>query len=962
MKAQQVADLISGLGLEPDEENMLDVLWLAQQISPPASAETSPGDSPRENLRENSPETSRAAEAAASKASSVDRSRDAAVQSARASLYSDAAPNTPALGGRRAGTVRSPAAAALGGQLELARAMRPLKRRISSRHHELLDEYATASRIAEDGLWIPEMRPAPTRWLELAVVVDGYESMSIWRQMLTELRGFLERLGAFSDVRFWVLNHAADDSSHLSVSRWRRDSALRSVHELADPSGRRVIVVVSDCLGPSWRSGAAQRVLARWGRSQPVAIWQPLPQRLWSYTYVQPTAVRLRATRAGAPNADLNCDHVTRPTEAGGHAPVPVLELDAPWLASWSRLINAAGTSGVDAIAAFADRADMEDRDNAFGRGIWLSAEDRVRRFRATASPDAFRLAVCVAAAPVTLPIIRLIQRVMLHTDRSSLLAELFLGGLLQRVGHDSGTDPDQVQYDFLPGVRDNLLASLHRNDAMQVLLEVSDYVDLRFGQARDFRALLAGAEIAGDQPINVDSMPFAVVAESVLRRLGGQYSEPAELLAGACGTGQALSAASVEVTPTDVGSGKPDDLSPFLSGVPLPVHRSRERPLVCPYCYRAFAEDEILFRCSGRPGIGRAACVGERDRVLEEETGETSLLPPAFAGRGHGDEAVCPVCGVPSRAQVCPGCHSRLPADFRSVQGRLIALVGPSYSGKSLFMTVLIHELCRDVGERLNASTIGADDTSKRRFVTEYETPLYKMSELIKETRTATRRNIPPLVFRFTMDQRTRFRPRRKELLLSFTDGAGADLISPLKADLVARYLAAADGVLALVDPLQLPTVRSLLAARMRIPPALTQDQRPDAAFDRITRFLLAGSGGAAIDKPVAIVLSKLDAVTDLLPSSSVLHKPGPVGPYFDTADGAAVQDEVKTMLNEWNAARIDQIASRSYRRYRYFAVSSLGSAPTPDNRISADGIQPRRVADPFLWLLNQFSFIPAR
>jgi hypothetical protein len=276
--------------------------------------------------------------------------------------------------------------------------------------------------------------------------------------------------------------------------------------------------------------------------------------------------------------------------------------------------------------------------------------------------------------------------------------------------------------------------------------------------------------------------------------------------------------------------------------------------------------------------------------------------------------------------------------------------------------MTVLLHELCGGAGERLSASTVGVDDTSKRRFLTEYEAPLYRQSGLLQETRTATKRNIPPLVFRFIMEQRSRFRQRGKQLLLSFTDGAGADLISPMKADLVARYLAAADAVLALVDPLQLPAVRNALADRMRIPKALQPDQLPDAAFDRITQFLLAGSGGAMIDKPVAIMLTKLDAITDLLPADSVLRQPGRVVPYFDAVDGGAVQEQVKYFLEEWSADSIDRIARQHYHRYRYFGISSLGSPPTADNQVSAHGIRPHRVTDPFLWLLNQFSFIPSR
>lgn len=950
MTVHQLADLIDGIGLEPGDQEILDVLWLAQQLSAQADRDRAPADSPASA----DVPAARSERAAFRQATPPSAGR---VPDDLAALYQAPRPDVPAGSGGHARAVRAPGVPALADQLRLARALRPLKRKAGSRHWEIVDEEATAQRVAEDGLWVPVMRPAPTRWRELAVVVDGYASMSIWRQLVTELRGLLEGLGAFSDVRFWVLAHHPGDSSRVGVSRWQPGSVLRSGRELADPSGRRMVMVVSDCLGPSWRSGAAQKLLAQWGRSQPVAILQPLPQRLWSYTSVHPAPVRLRAGRAGVANEQLSWDSGTLAAKGKKRAvPVPVLELDADWLTAWSRLTGAPGSSGVDAMVLFADSDGPVGRDGRWDQAS-MSALTRVRRFRASASPQAFQLAVYLAAAPVSLPVIRLIQRVMLNSSRPSEVAEVFLGGLLRQQDGGAAANPDHAQYDFYPGVREILLKSLRRNDAMRVLLEVSDFVDVRFGQARDFRALLAGAEVTGDEPISADSMPFAVVAERVLRLLGGQYLRPADRLAVARnGSGGAPAAVGRAATMLETPRIPPGE-------VVLPPRRSRDRPLVCPYCYRPFSEREILFRCSGRPGMGKPACRPERDAVLAEMTGQSGLLPPVFPRQGRGDEAICPSCDMPSRAQVCPGCHSRLPANFRSVQGRLIALVGPSYSGKTMFMTVLLHELSRAAGESLGATTMGADETSRERFIAEYERPLYRRSQLLEETRTPQHANIQPLVFRFTMDQRTpRFGQRQQELLLSFADGAGADLISPLKTQLVARYLAAADAVLVLLDPLQFARVRDLVGAAIPLPPAARPDQRPVAAFDRITQLLLAGTDGTAIDKPVAIVLSKVDAIRNLLPHRSVLRAPFPVASCFNMEDSAEIQSQIREILRDWEVGRIDEIAEEYYRRYRYFAVSSLGVPPTPDNRVSAEGIQPYRVTDPFIWLLSEFSFIPYR
>jgi hypothetical protein len=955
MSIERLPDLLRRLDLTPTEEDILDVLFLASAVKPPRQAAT--GTIPSSTIEPRStawskndqdPEPIRPS-AQRKQADEQDLASDRRIEPPRDvnvghSLHPVRAKTT---GTQQAALVRAPAASALGDKLALSRALRPMKRTVPSRHRRFMDEVATADRIAQDRLWMPVLRPTPTRWLEMAVVVDSYESMGIWRDVVAELRGVLEGLGAFSDVRFWVLDRIGGDSSKPGLRRWTPGSTPRSPGELTGPAGQRVIVVLSDCLGPLWRSGAAQRQLAIWGAAQPVAIVQPLPQRLWTFTHAPPIPADLRAARPGAPNAELEVLR-TRPrgTVAPSSVPIPVVELDADWLAGWSRLVSASGGASVSTMALFT-RHDLALREQdgesepTPGDARWL-----VQRFRANASPDAFNLAVYLTAAPITLPVIRVIQRVMLGSSRQSQVAEVFLGGLLRRKHEEIAADPDAVQYEFVTdAVRDLLMRRLRRTDALRVLLAVSDFLDVRFGQARDFRALLAGHSIVGDYLITPDSKPFALVAERVLRLLGGEYRAMAGQLA--TGLGGADSAVgSVAVLPAD---------APLVA---IPRLRSKERPLACPYCYHVFAAQEIMFRCTGRADFDGIACEPQRDEVLEKQMGQSAnLLPPVFRPEKHTDEATCPWCQQRTRIQVCPNCHSRLPASFMSVEGRLIALAGPSLAGKTAFMTVLLHELRHGAGERLSAWATGADDTTNERFAREYESPLYRRSLLFPRTTTSARDQIAPLVFRLTMNQRTLLRRRPQELLLSFADGAGEDLVSPMKVGLMTRYLAAADGVVALVDPLQLPAVRAQLASTIALPPLLSPDQL--SAFARTTELLQAGFGGAAVDKPVAVVLTKVDALWSLLPPDSVLRIPREVSPFFDATDSMAVQREVTSLLADWGAGEIVRLAHEHYRHSRFFAVSSLGGQPTDTNRVPVRGVFPYRITDPFLWLLSEFRFV---
>ena len=104
------------------------------------------------------------------------------------------------------------------------------------------------------------------------------------------------------------------------------------------------------------------------------------------------------------------------------------------------------------------------------------------------------------------------------------------------------------------------------------------------------------------------------------------------------------------------------------------------------------------------------------------------------------------------------------------------------------------------------------------------------------------------------------------------------------------------------------------------------------------------------------------MDVLLHDLRQTSPLRRPPVQAPYFDERDSQEVHTEIQRLLARWEGSRIDQIAQLHYRNYRYFGVSALGETPTQDNRVSARGIRPYRVADPFMWTLAQLGAIPVK
>ncbi|MEU3774063.1 SAV_2336 N-terminal domain-related protein [Streptomyces sp. NPDC032472] len=516
---RELARLLRAAGLDPSAEELADALWLAGRIGPPAQAPAGPVDElpahrtpprdeppPEEEPVPAGPETEDPVRLYAS------RVRGTVAEEAAAFPAGTGVP------------VRVPGAAALPRILEIQRALRSLQRhRPPGRPTRLvLDEPATAEASARAlGLVIPVMRPETRREATVRLVMDASPSMAVWQDMFEELRSVCERLGAFRDVQVHYLHRLAD--GRAAVGRGPgAGGRLRSGDQLRDPSGRALTMVVSDCAGPLWREGEAQRVLHRWAECTPCAVVQPLPQRLWARSWLpteRGTLARIEGSTAG--RLRFRADRPARPGRPAGGLTVPVLPPNASALGAWARLVAGLGTGPVPAEVGrvLADHPAAPVPPPRAAR----PPRDLVRRFRSSASPRAVQLAVYLSAAPLTLPVMRLVQRTMLPDSEPSDLAEVLLSGLLRR-----GTAAGQW-YEFVPGVQDVLLGPLGRDEAALVLKHCSEYVLAHFGSGvRNFPALavsqLTGAPVVeegGDGRVPAGRLPqaFAEVSARVVRR-----------------------------------------------------------------------------------------------------------------------------------------------------------------------------------------------------------------------------------------------------------------------------------------------------------------------------------------------------------------------------------------------------------------------------------------------------------
>lgn len=393
-------------------------------------------------------------------------------------------------------------------------------------------------------------------------------------------------------------------------------------------------------------------------------------------------------------------------------------------------------------------------------------------------------------------------------------------------------------------------------------------------------------------------------------------------------------------------------------------MRRRGDPTLYCPYCYAGFTARQIQFRC---PGPAQRGCPPEPDTDLSKHTGRPETLPPVFAAPRPDRPAACPQCGKVSSVRVCPACHRRLPAKFGDIPSYLIALVGAKGSGKTVFLTVLVHELMHGLGAELDAAMDPADDHTAHEFASVHDTPLYRGSRVLQQPTAASTSDRAPLVFRFTVGGRGRSRlaarrgSRPAAMLLALFDPGGEDLWSQQSVEQNARYLAAVDGIVLLLDPLRMRGARELAAAGTRLPAEAGIADTPLNVLQNVTDLLLRASPAyrdGLLSKPLAVAFSKIDAFEYSLPAGSPLRQPP--APYYNEPDSQRVHAEVQRLLIQWDGSQLDRTAARHYARYRYSALSALGETPTEDNLVSGRGIRPYRVFDPLAWMLNRFGVLP--
>ncbi|MBH5318390.1 hypothetical protein I6N90_11280 [Paenibacillus sp. GSMTC-2017] len=405
----------------------------------------------------------------------------------------------------------------------------------------------------------------------------------------------------------------------------------------------------------------------------------------------------------------------------------------------------------------------------------------------------------------------------------------------------------------------------------------------------------------------------------------------------------------------------------------------SKPKPLfydiVCPYCFSKFSPEQVVFRATHSREDDEDFALGEDEELnkYRERFGLDSLYDIEAVIRpqdvpseehiysGHVLAGLRDRYGELTRRRLCPKCHNELPVTAGKVPSNIISIIGASQVGKSVYMTSLIHTLQHTTADHFNAACMPLNAEISRKFRTNYEEPLFERGDLLASTQKEKMQE--PFIFQFVFkDEET------PPLTLVFFDVAGEGMVEQDYLGLHGQHIKNSAGILFMVDPLQIRSIRDKIRIKHGDTPGEWVSQYDEPRDVVLTMFgdFIAHQDKGKTDIPTAVVLTKSDMLHSLkdeegeyIKSNSNIFNNMIHRNYFNLTEFENIDGEIRRFIE-----KVDRPFKGTMDVYftdtAYYAVSALGSNPV-DQKLQTV-VSPIRVDEPFIWLLYKLNYIEGR
>ena len=373
----------------------------------------------------------------------------------------------------------------------------------------------------------------------------------------------------------------------------------------------------------------------------------------------------------------------------------------------------------------------------------------------------------------------------------------------------------------------------------------------------------------------------------------------------------------------------------------------------VCPHCLRELKLSGMKFYCVPDEDNRHEVKLSFVDKLK----GRLPVCKRKFC-RNHGltiREAVCKNCGEPLPPQIL--FHDKYLS---------FCAVGVSGAGKSSYMTTLLHEL-KYSGLPWVLQAMDVDTTQRAQLNEQY---VYEERHCLQGTTSG----VSPKPQLWTILDNSKKGEKIPTYALTIYDGAGEDCehidYTPLDSK-ISRYLSGAKMLLIMFDPLLLSSVRieiphETLNASMATERQTSAPANMVSMVNSLANYIRRNCNippGKRIDRRAAVVLTKLDALTEMLngfASGATILKESPhvQSRAFVQSDSEMVDLEIRDWLTRQGETAFLGAIDANFKDVRVFGVSSFGRPPDMHKRLAK--VRPHRVLDPLMWLLAGEGIIP--
>jgi len=518
MQLEQVIADIDTLGLELDDIEIADALWLAQHIR---FNETNESDNIEESFKSSQNDEKRTPNSHIDSSKKVEKETDDTgtvdddfenETDSTNSLSTDSndnQSNSTTTSHKESLPFNTPQKRDIFITDELLKALLPLKIKYTSKKKEF-DEAKTVEFIADTDLIKPIFSTKKEPYFGLYLLIDTSSSMEIWQESIEEFIVKLRRFKIFNSIEIIYLDANTDET------KLYKDKAKTQTKNIQSFKRQNLAFVLSDAIASAWRSSDTLDTIKAIGHQTPTIFINMLPYRMWDGTILANTNItHLSSNRFHTLNREYSSQIDKRLLKIDKDyfkkdiLKLPTINLTTNDFRAMSYFILNTNSNDLSGIVTHNPKPKMALK----GLDTPL---DIVQNFYDNASTIAFDLAQYLSVVKqMNIAIMQIVQSTMLPESTQTHLAEVFVGGLLQKEGE---------YYRFKDGVDDILLEELGNIRVYETLYQIGNAIACEIGSTLDFKAFITFSSKGGE--LNKNDKVFAFLSMKSLEKLGGRYAQ----------------------------------------------------------------------------------------------------------------------------------------------------------------------------------------------------------------------------------------------------------------------------------------------------------------------------------------------------------------------------------------------------------------------------------------------------